>query len=120
MAADVTGYIVDKSCSGKKAMWGNAECVERCAKRGDALVLVTKDMGKGPYLNPKGRSFVDKTWSIHQVELVTYPTLKQDAEALKICRQVADTTRCQGRLRGGLPKGDDDVCNYGGRRARRN
>ena len=43
MAADVTGYIVDKNCSGKKGMWSNSECVERCAKGGAALVLVTEE-----------------------------------------------------------------------------
>lgn len=43
MAADVTGYIVDKNCSGKKGMWSNSECVEKCAKGGAALVLVTEE-----------------------------------------------------------------------------
>ena len=43
MAADVTGYIVDKNCSGKKAMWSNEACVEKCAKGGATLVLVTEE-----------------------------------------------------------------------------
>ncbi len=43
MAADWTGYVVDKGCSTKKEMWTNAACVERCAGRGDKLVFVTED-----------------------------------------------------------------------------
>ena len=43
MAADWTGYIVDKSCAGKKAMWGNEACAKSCIKRGDAAVFVTED-----------------------------------------------------------------------------
>ena len=43
MAADWTGYVVDKSCSGKKEMWTNSACVERCTKRGDPYVFVTED-----------------------------------------------------------------------------
>jgi hypothetical protein len=43
LAADVTGYIVDKSCAGKKAMWTNTACVEKCAGNGQALVLVQED-----------------------------------------------------------------------------
>ena len=29
MAADVTGYIVDKNCSGKKEMLGDEACAKR-------------------------------------------------------------------------------------------
>ena len=43
MAADWTGYVVDKGCSTKKEMWSNTACVERCASRGDKLVFVTED-----------------------------------------------------------------------------
>ena len=43
MAEDWTGYIVDKGCSKNKGMWTNSECVERCASRGDKLVLVTEE-----------------------------------------------------------------------------
>ena len=43
MAADWTGYVVDKSCSGKKAMWGNEACAKSCIKRGDPAVFVTED-----------------------------------------------------------------------------
>jgi hypothetical protein len=43
MAADWTGYVVDKGCSTKKEMWTNTACVERCAGRGDKLVFVTED-----------------------------------------------------------------------------
>ncbi len=43
MAADVTGYIMDKSCAGKKAMMGDEACAKRCMERGDPAVLVTED-----------------------------------------------------------------------------
>lgn len=43
MAADVTGYIVDKNCSTNKAMLGNEECAKRCIGRGAAAVLATED-----------------------------------------------------------------------------
>ena len=43
MAADWTGYVVDKGCSTKKEMWSNEACVQRCAGRGDKLVFVTED-----------------------------------------------------------------------------
>ncbi len=42
----VAGYIVDQSCAKKgKGMWANADCVARCVRDGDKLVLVT-DEGK--------------------------------------------------------------------------
>jgi hypothetical protein len=43
LAADWTGYIVDKSCASKKAMWGNEACAQSCIKRGDPAVFVTAD-----------------------------------------------------------------------------
>ena len=43
MAADVTGYIMDKSCAGKKAMMGDEACAKRCMGRGDPAVLATED-----------------------------------------------------------------------------
>ena len=43
MAADFTGNIVDKKCSGNKAMLTNVNCVKKCADGGEALVLVTED-----------------------------------------------------------------------------
>jgi len=43
MAADWTGYIVDKSCAGKQAMWSNEKCAASCIKRGDPAVFVTED-----------------------------------------------------------------------------
>jgi hypothetical protein len=43
MAADWTGYIIDKTCSTKKAMWGNEDCAKSCIGRGDPAVLVTED-----------------------------------------------------------------------------
>jgi hypothetical protein len=42
-AADLSGYIVDQTCAGKKAMWEDSECVARCVRRGSAIVLVTED-----------------------------------------------------------------------------
>jgi len=42
-AADVTGYIVDSACSTKKEMFDNADCVARCARRGNPLVVATED-----------------------------------------------------------------------------
>jgi hypothetical protein len=45
MAADVSGFIIDKSCAEKPAMRGNVSCAQTCLKRGDAAVLVT-DAGK--------------------------------------------------------------------------
>ena len=43
MAADWTGYIIDKSCSSKKEMWGDEACAKRCIARGDPAVFVTED-----------------------------------------------------------------------------
>jgi len=43
MAADWTGYVVDKGCSTKKAMWTKEACVKSCVGRGDKLVFVTED-----------------------------------------------------------------------------
>jgi len=40
----VTGYVVDLSCAKRgKGMWTNAECVARCLRDGDKLVLVTEE-----------------------------------------------------------------------------
>lgn len=43
MAAEWTGYIVDKNCAGKKEMWGNEACAQSCMKRGAPAVFVTED-----------------------------------------------------------------------------
>ena len=43
MAADVTGYIVDKNCSTKKAMLGNEACAKKCIGGGSPAVLATED-----------------------------------------------------------------------------
>lgn len=45
VAADWTGYIIDKNCASKKEMWGNEACAQSCMKRGAPAVLVT-DEGK--------------------------------------------------------------------------
>jgi hypothetical protein len=40
----LAGYIVDLSCAKRgKGMWTNAECVARCVRDGDKIVLVTDD-----------------------------------------------------------------------------
>ncbi len=42
--AGLSGYIVDLSCAKRgKGMWANAECVARCVRDGDKVVLVTED-----------------------------------------------------------------------------
>lgn len=43
MAADWTGYIVDKNCASKKEMLGNEACAQSCIKRGAPAVFVTED-----------------------------------------------------------------------------
>ncbi len=43
MAADVSGYIVDKNCASKKEMLGDEACAKRCLGRGAAAVLATED-----------------------------------------------------------------------------
>jgi hypothetical protein len=43
MAADWTGYIVDKKCSGNKAMLGNEACNKKCVDGGSHAVLATED-----------------------------------------------------------------------------
>lgn len=43
LAADWTGYIVDKNCASKKEMWGNEACAQSCIKRGAPAVFVTAD-----------------------------------------------------------------------------
>ena len=40
----LSGYIVDVSCAKRgKGMWINAECVARCVRDGDKIVLVTEE-----------------------------------------------------------------------------
>jgi hypothetical protein len=44
MAADFTGYIMDKGCSSKKEMIGDEACAKRCInERGAPAVLATED-----------------------------------------------------------------------------
>jgi hypothetical protein len=43
IAADVTGYIVDKNCSTKKEMLGDEACAKRCIGRGSPAVIATED-----------------------------------------------------------------------------
>jgi len=40
----LAGYVVDAQCAKRgKGMWSNAECVARCVRDGDKVVLVTED-----------------------------------------------------------------------------
>jgi hypothetical protein len=40
----LVGYIVDVACAKRgKGMWANAQCVERCVRDGDKVVLVTEE-----------------------------------------------------------------------------
>ena len=43
MAADVTGYIIDKNCSTKKEMYGNEACAKSCIGRGAPAVIATEE-----------------------------------------------------------------------------
>ena len=43
MAADVTGYVVDKNCASKKEMLGDEACAKRCIGRGSPAVIATED-----------------------------------------------------------------------------
>ena len=43
MAADWTGYIIDKNCASKKGMWGNEACAKKCIGGGAPAVLVTEE-----------------------------------------------------------------------------
>jgi hypothetical protein len=44
VAGGLAGYIVDQSCSKKgKGMWINSECIARCLRDGDKIVLVTEE-----------------------------------------------------------------------------
>jgi hypothetical protein len=42
-AADWTGYVIDKECSGSKERQGDIACAQRCISRGSPAVLVTED-----------------------------------------------------------------------------
>jgi len=40
----LVGYIVDQQCATRgKGMWVNADCVARCIREGDKVVLVTEE-----------------------------------------------------------------------------
>jgi len=43
MAADVTGFVMDKKCSSNKAMVGNEACAKKCIGGGADAVLATED-----------------------------------------------------------------------------
>jgi len=44
VAGGLAGYIVDTQCAKRgKGMWANADCVARCVRDGDKIVLVTED-----------------------------------------------------------------------------
>jgi len=40
----LVGYVIDQSCALKgKGMWTNAECIARCIRDGDKVVLITEE-----------------------------------------------------------------------------
>lgn len=41
MAAEMSGYIIDKGCSTKSAMLGNEACAKACIKKGAPAVFVS-------------------------------------------------------------------------------
>lgn len=43
LAADWTGYIIDKNCASKKEMQGDVNCAQTCIKKGAPAVFVTDD-----------------------------------------------------------------------------
>ena len=44
VAGGLAGYIVDQSCSKRgKGMWTNNECIAKCVRDGDKIVLVTEE-----------------------------------------------------------------------------
>jgi len=44
VAGGVAGYIVDQSCAKRgKGMWTNNECIAKCLRDGDKIVLVTEE-----------------------------------------------------------------------------
>ena len=74
----LVGYIVDQSCSLKgKGMWTNAECVARCIRDGDKVVLVTEEGKVYTITNP------DKVETEMYAQKVTI-TGKAEGETLSI------------------------------------
>src|SRR5579875_175868 len=50
----IVGYIVDQQCATRgKGMWVNAECVARCVRDGDKVVLVTEEGKVFSIANPE-------------------------------------------------------------------
>lgn len=50
----LSGYIVDLACARRgKGMWANAECVARCVRDGDKVVLVTEEGKVYQIANPE-------------------------------------------------------------------
>src|SRR3954467_2884348 len=43
MAADVSGFVMDKKCSSNKAMVGNEACAKRCIGGGAEAAIPTED-----------------------------------------------------------------------------
>src|SRR6266487_3158334 len=41
MAESMSGYIIDKNCATKPAMFGNEECAKSCVKRGAPAVFAS-------------------------------------------------------------------------------
>ena len=51
----ISGFIIDKHCSGKKAMFGNESCAKECIAKGSLAVLATED-GKVYALDPQDKA----------------------------------------------------------------
>ncbi len=49
----ISGYIVDDACALRgKGMWTNAECIAKCVRNGDKIVLVTEEGKIYKFTNP--------------------------------------------------------------------
>jgi hypothetical protein len=74
----LSGYIVDQSCAKKgKGMWVNAECVARCMRDGDKVVLVTEEGKIYQIANP------DKITPDSYGQVVTL-TGKTDSDTIRV------------------------------------
>ena len=81
-AGGLAGYIVDQSCARKgKGMWTNPDCVARCVREGDKVVLVTEEGKLYQIANPDkidAESYGQKVTIIGKAEgeIVTIDSVK--------------------------------------------
>jgi hypothetical protein len=74
----ISGYIVDVACAKRgKGMWANAECVARCVRDGDKVVLVTEEGKVYQIANP------DKITPESYGQIVTL-TGKTEGDTIKV------------------------------------